>query len=355
MGIEGEEIAEPTEPCWPFWGLLRTTDLPSPAQGVGRTSWAGTHRTQVDVFGRLTDTAWQALRMLKRRSICELRAAASEIQSEIDGYVDHWIEAETESLAKILFERGGYQLGYLPEAAHGSENEIRNLLINWSCEWDDSSGLPKRDDLTDLEALSDCLGFREFDKAGLIHFGLVEPEEYEFYAVLTLMIVCDAIHSNPLPGYSKLESLSGVLAIGCATINAIDAISYADRIQFEEKIRKAIVSEQPAILAVEIEKRIKDREAEVKQRLSKAGEDGAKVRHALSTELKAWALRESRSIKGLPADKARELMKKIPALLSIRLKEAGNRLKDPERVIRDALSAERNKPATGSQPNVTDG
>ena len=216
-------------------------------------------------------------------------------------------------------------------------------MDNWSSEWGNASGLPRRDDLSDLEALSDCLGWNEYDEKELIHFGLVEPQEHEFYAVLTLMITCNAIHSNPFPTHPNSESLFQVMAIGHGTINAIDAITHADRIQFEGKIRKAVAAEQPAILAEELNKRINDREIESKKKLSDAGVKGSEIRHAVSKELKDWALMEGKKLKGLPTDKARELMKRLPLHIAEKLREAGDKLKDPERVIRDALAAQRNK------------
>jgi hypothetical protein len=337
------EFADTLEPCWPFWGLLEKFESPSHSRLGTYYTRVELRNLQPDSFKRFALVGRQALRMLGRRTICELRSAASEIQSEIESFIDYYIEAETKSLVESLCERGGYQLEYLPEEARGSEYEIRNLLANWSAEWDDTSGLPRRDDLSDLEALSDCLGWNWYDEKELIHFGLIEPEEHEFYAVLALMIICDAIHSNPLPIYPKSESLSQVMAIGHATINAIEAIAHADRIQFEGKIRKAVAAEQPAILAAELNKRINDREIKAKKKLSDAGVKGSEIRHALSKELKDWALMEGKKLKGLPTDKARELMKRLPLGIAEKLKEAGDKLKDPERVIRDALAAQRNK------------
>lgn len=81
-----------------------------------------------------------------------------------------------------------------------------------------------------------------------------------------------------------------------------------------------------------------------KQVFSEGGLKGAKVKNALSSELKAWALQEGKKIKGLPAAKARALMRKLPADLLTKLKEAGDKLKDPERVIREALAAQQKNP-----------
>lgn len=336
MEIENEETAERTEPCWPFWGVLQTVEESSYSRPGQLESRVMLCHSLSDIFKRFGLIGQKALRMLKHRSINELRDAASDIHSEIESFIDYYIEEETESLVKSLCERGGYQLGYLPEDARSSEYEVRNLLDNWSSEWGDASGLPKRDDFTDLEALSDCLGWNEYDEKEMMHFGLIEPEEHEFYAVLALMIICDAIHSNPFPIYPKSESLSLVKAIGCATINAIEAIAYADRIQFEGKIRKAIASEQPGILAAEIETRIKDREFKARQRLSAAGTKGAKAKNQLTNQLKVWALEQAAVMRGDDRAISRKLSAQIPEHLA----EAS---KAPERFIYDALRT-RNKP-----------
>lgn len=331
------------EPCWPFWGLLKVAEKPSYLKGGFVEISHTLEYPRNDFFNKFRWVGMQALALLKRRNIEEIGSAAEEIHSAIFDYIDQYIEQETESYVQRIASSGGWELGYLPEGSRGTEDEIRYLLNNWSGEWDDRPDLPSRDEINDLDALADCLQFDNFNETDLIHFGLVEPEEHEFYAVLALMITCNAIHSNPPPVHPNSESLSRVMAIGHGTINAIGAITHADRIQFEGKIRKAIAAEQPAILAAELNKRINDREIESKKKLSDAGVKGSEIRHAVSKELKDWALMEGKKLKGLPADKARELMKRLPLHIAKKLREAGDKLKDPERVVRDALAAQRNK------------
>lgn len=86
-----------------------------------------------------------------------------------------------------------------------------------------------------------------------------------------------------------------------------------------------------------------------------AGSKGANVKNKLSTELKIWAIAEGKKLKGLPAAKARVLMDMLPADLDSKLKNAGDKFKDPERVIREALVKQRNESSTTSQPHATDG
>ena len=264
MENEDDKTSELNEPCWPFWGLLKNSSATVPFSSGHLHPNIGLHRAPSDIFERFESIVRKALRMLGRRTLQELRDSAAEIQLEIESSIDEYIRAQTKDLVDSLCKHGGYQLGYLPQGARGTEAEIKDLLDNWSSEWDDSSGLPQRDDLTDLEGLANYLEWNKYDEKTLVHCGLIEPEEHEHFAVLTLMIICDAIQKNPHPTYPNPESVARVKAIGHATISAIEAIGYADRIQFEEKIRKTVAAEQPTILAAEIETRIRDREIKAK-------------------------------------------------------------------------------------------
>lgn len=85
-----------------------------------------------------------------------------------------------------------------------------------------------------------------------------------------------------------------------------------------------------------------------KAALAKAGAKGGESRHALSNELKNWAVMEGKKLKGHPADKARELMQRLPPDIEKKLEKAGDKFKDPERVVREALARQRNKPNTFS-------
>ncbi len=347
------EVIQDMEPCWPFWGLLVAFEHPPDSKGNAHYCIVMRPISQSDIFQRFDFVYRQSLEMLKQRKIGELRAAAMEIQAEIENSIDYYIEVETERLVRDLCENSGYQLDYLPNDSRGTEYQIRYLLSNWSSEWDDPSGLPQREEMSDLVALSEYLDGNKYDEKIGVHLGLVEPSEHEFYAVLALMIICESVHSNPLNSRHP-ESFSRMKEIGIATINAMEVIAYAEQIRFEIKIRKAIASEQPAILAAEIETWSKNRETQAKQRLSVAGAKGGENKNALSNELKNWALKEGKNLKGHPADKARKLMNRLPSDIDEKIKKAGDKFKDPERVIREALAKQRNESSTASQPHVTD-
>jgi acyl carrier protein len=99
------------------------------------------------------------------RTVSDMRYAATEIQSEIDEWFELYIEQETENRVQTLFSEGGWELNYLPSNPDHEEyeyngycqfptkDEIRNLLVNWSSEWDDTPSLPRRDDFSDLRKL----------------------------------------------------------------------------------------------------------------------------------------------------------------------------------------------------------
>lgn len=335
MDIEIDQTeAAAIEPCWPFWGMLKSFES-------GRLGIAGRpdriRKTIIlvgatpDFFQRFDSIGWKALGMLEHRSIDDLRNAAQEIWSEIEENRNWYVNDGTESLIKDLVKNGGYQSHYLPYGSHGTEDEYRHLLENWSADFDDLSGLPKSSDMSELDALSDYLDGNKYDKSSFFHLGLIEPEEHEFYAVLTLMIICDAVHSTPpRRDYREPESVSRVLAIGTATINAMDALAYAERIKFEAQIRNSIAAAQPAILAAEVEARSKERDSRNKKRLSEAGAKGAKAKNEATDKLKCWALAKAADMRDQDIDIARKLAAQIPSHLADVSKNA-------ERLIYDAL------------------
>ena len=273
MDTDDTEIispVNPVEPCWPFWGLLKEVEKRSYSIGEAVDLQHSLLYSKNDFFNRFWSIGKQALALLKRRTIDELRSAAKVIYAEIYDYKDSYIEQETEAYIKQLATQSVWELGYLPEGSHGTESEIRYLLKNWSSEWDDRPSLPSRDDVSDLEALCDCLYFDTYEVEDFIYFGLCEPDEYEFYAVLTLMIVCETFHSNPFTervnNYQTEPTASQVKAVGLGTIRAIEVLAYAEKIQVKENIKKAIDSAQPAVLAAALEAKISDRASKAAQK-----------------------------------------------------------------------------------------
>jgi len=254
MKSESSEQADLVEPCWPFWGQLKAAT--SHTHEKIDFEWPCS-----DYFNRFHLIELQALRMLERRDLTEIRFAAEEIGKQIDEEIDAYIEVETDSLVKSLSESGGYQCQYLPDGSHGTESEIRDLLENWS--FDDLSGLPDRSDLSALDALSNFLENDSDPDKGFIQLGLCEAEPHELYAVLALMTICQAIHSNPDPKcvnhYTVELSKSAITAIGDATIQAVEIMAYADKVKFEAQIKKAIAAQLPGLLAAAVNERATER------------------------------------------------------------------------------------------------
>ena len=277
---------EPVEPCWPFWGLLVRTERVEIRQPGTLREIILMKYPRPDFFNRFRSIGERSLGMLGRRTLQEIRSAAIEMQAEIDAWKDQYIEQETDNYIRRLSEHGGWELGYLPSDSRGTESEIRYLIENWSSEWDDSPSLPSKDDVSDFDALRDMY---QYEPEEFFYLGLVEPDEYEFYAVLALMKICEAAHSN-LPSESVsyqsrfTPTAVQVMAIGNATIEAIEALDYAERMQLEARIRKAVASEQPAILAAALADR-------VSERASKA----ALKRHSMSDPARNFVLKEWRT------------------------------------------------------------
>ena len=188
-------------------------------------------------------------------------------------------------------------------------------------------------------------------------------------AKLTEVSMCHAVQESQLSEAARARSRAGEAEphMSCDLTKLLATKIEMQRLQDEHsRIRQGNSELEKHLKKLESDIRFFEgmREAEEREEArmklasklrSEAGMTGGETRHALSRELKAWALieAEAKKLKGLPADKARELMKMLPDDLSNKLKQAGDKLKDPERVIRDALAVQRNKPITASQPNVT--
>ena len=270
---------------WPFWGLLHAVDEFHQAKGGYVKLSSAFKSSDVDLFNRFGWVGNKALAFLKRRKIDELISAAIEIDTEIQCFLDQYIDQETENYVQQLVTKGGWELGYLPEGSQGTEHDIRRLLANWSAEWDDRPNLPSRDDINDLGALVEFVQSDLFDESDLVQLGLVEPEVHEFYAVLSLMIICEAVHSNTLAtvvnGKRVALKIAQVEAVGIATIAAVETLAFAEINQLSQKFESAFDSDQPAILAAALK-------AQISERASKA----ALKRHAKNDAARNFVIKE---------------------------------------------------------------
>ncbi len=261
MEIESTDASEAVEPCWPFWGLLFYSER---ARRPNHTyPLVSFYSKEDEFFNRFDQVAEAALEMLTYRSLDDLRCSAREIQALINFAVESKMEKETEMLVRTLCEHGGYQLSYLPEGSSRTEDDIRELLKNWADEWDDDSGLTPRYIFSDIDELSDYLEHHKYLNKERIQLGLVDPNEHEFYAVLVLMIICNAVHLNRGAQRSS-EFFDQAMTIGEASIQAVEALALAKRIQIVNALtsavtavtlfKSAIASEQITPIAAVIEK-----------------------------------------------------------------------------------------------------
>jgi hypothetical protein len=311
------ESNEQVEPCWPFWGQLE-------AQRIDVHKQIFFQRPENDHFNRFNALAVHALRMLERRDLTEIRFAAEEIGKQIDEEIDAYIEVETDSLVRSLSEGVGYQCQYLPDGSHGTESEIRDLLENWSGEFDDPSGLPERDDLSDLDALSNFLDNDSDPHKEFIQLGLCEAEPHEFYSVLALMTICQTIHSNLRPicvvtypareyRYPGELSKSQITAIGNGTIQAVEIMACADKVRFEAQIRKSMAAQWPGLLAAAVNERATERASKAANK--RHAKDPKQANKTLTRECwDDWQKQPDRY--NGKADFARDMLDKFPNLKS---------------------------------------
>ena len=291
MGNEISEQAQPVEPCRPFWGHLKSEER-SLADGKIYFEYTGIDPEQMDdavnshenihfewpgndYFDEFPGIGLRALRMLKRRDLTEVISLAKKIQKIIDSEIDAYIKNEMNSLEKDLSENGGDPGRYFPT---GSQHTVEG----WSTE------LPERDALSDLDALSNFLESGEERGKQFIQLGCYQAEAHELYAVLALMTICEASHSNPSPlsikGTFCIEELIRKQTIenAKATIHAVKIMAYAEKVELEAQINKALAGEIPKLLAKAVEKRISDRATKAAQK------KWTKNDHAMNFVIAEW-------------------------------------------------------------------
>ena len=272
---------EPKEPCWPFWGVLSEKQITGLTTNNLITFYLS--YSYVDVFGRFRKIAEQCLSILKRRSLTELRSAANAIEAMIEDARNCYVEEETEEYIQRILRYDGWELGYLPEGSRGTELEVRELLDNWRPEWDDSPNLPSPDDLSRLDAL---LSYGEFEwnhqENSLFQLGLVEPEPVEAYAVLALMVICDAINNiQKLKVQNFPYNAKQVKELGIATIEAIEICNKVEFFKNLEQYQTEKKSEIRSTLKLEIER----------NQISRA-KNAAKIRFENNNEARKWVQSE---------------------------------------------------------------
>jgi len=280
MGNGGAKDANVDKQASPFWGLI--------SELVRREGTPNEKRARLvrvgksDLFGTFYPVGRRSLTFLNNRTVEELALAGEEMLKAIELEQQFYVETATDIYVKRLIERGGWELNYLPPDSLRTEGNIRRLIENWSSEWDQLWELPKPEDISKLEALEACI---EGNGNDLILFGLAEPSKYELYALLALLVVCDAIHENPLEvefgvAMSGIKSWQ-VMAIGRASIEALEVFNLAERERTEQKLKGTTAKQQAEFF-----------EEELQRRTSERGKNAANKRHAASREARKWVVQE---------------------------------------------------------------
>jgi hypothetical protein len=277
---------EPGEPCWPFWGLLEAATNPSLLPLSFSHSYIRIQDLP-DFFDEFRPIGQQALSLLKRRTIGELSVAATEIRAAIARSRVESMDIGIYDLITRPCTDGRSQLNPGQADHLHTEHEVSNLLESWANQWDDPSGLPTRDGLSDLDALR-WFGTYNGDKQ--LWYGLIEPEEYEFYAVLALLTICAAVHlAQPtragLPQNPAEPTIWQLKVVGRAAINAMEAIGHAESLKSAQQIRHDNDLKQSKNQAEAVAEALS---RETSEKAAKA----ANKRHAPHTIARAWVTKE---------------------------------------------------------------
>lgn len=153
-------------------------------------------------FSHLRSIVTRARQLLKNRTRDEIVSAAHNA----DWFIDEYFKSEKDDYIRRLLDKGGWELGYLPEEQR-NEAGIRWLLDNWPSEADDlSPRIPTPENTSELDALKECIGWYVLDDDAEFPKG----REFEYFAILALWLVANAMEwlkwlSNPKPLTSSLS------------------------------------------------------------------------------------------------------------------------------------------------------
>ncbi len=284
MDIENQEASEPTEPCWPFWGLLIEHEKP-PAQFYDKKyeCYVILNFKNRDFFSGFHEVVRECLTILQHRTPSELRGAAAILQEGIEDQQGWYVENETEKYIQDLSRDGGWELNYLPDGSSGSEYDIRKLLKNWSNAWDDPIRLPQEDDLPRVDALAECIENSWKRDGDLIYFGSFKFKYVELLALLSLMVICQSIHTISVENeyrYGKIPA-EDLILIGNTTVETLRIYRLIELARLESQLKSANAAERSAIFEKEFARR---KSEEAKRKADKG--------HAKRNEARDWVLIE---------------------------------------------------------------
>lgn len=255
-----QELQE--EPSGPFWGLLGEYEKP-PAEFYDEKyeRYAFLNLKGKDYFGGLESVARDGVKILCDRTPIELTAAAKLIQEAIDEQQAWYVEDELEQRVQDLVEHGGWELKYLREGALGTEDEIRDLLKYWSAAMDEPSGLPGPEDLASIDALRECIGDVWKQDGDVICVGPYRLKHIEVLALVSLMLICQAVHTASNTDKLHHSQSHDLIVIGKATVEVLQIYRLIELLRLEAEIKAAKVAETPEVLAAAISKVMTERAA----------------------------------------------------------------------------------------------
>jgi hypothetical protein len=229
--------------------------------------------------------------LLKRRTIGELSVAAKEIRAAIARSLVENMDIGIYDLITKPCANEGSQMNPAQADCPITEDEISNLLESWAKQWDDPSSLPTRDGLSDFDAMR---GFCRFSGDKQILDGLVELEEYEFYAILALMTICAAVHLvQPTRGdssqYPADPTILQLKVIGRAAINAMESVTHAENLKSAQQSRHKNDLEQARLQAKKVTLAVTEA---LSQEASNKGVNAANKRHAPGKSARDWVRKE---------------------------------------------------------------
>lgn len=177
---------------------------------------------------KLKDVVQRARRLLPGRTNSQLSIAAEVI----DWFIDEYFEAEKSSLVDKILANGGWELGYLEEAAR-TEAGVRELLDNWpSSAGDNAPDYPNSQNTSDFRALVACIdNYIVTDDSEF-----PEAQPWEYFAVLALWKVADCIRSlNPTESTKVLNDIAdGVSALADQLVGSSSSVPYIYKCVMDE-------------------------------------------------------------------------------------------------------------------------
>lgn len=172
----------------------------------------------------LSSIVRRARAMVEKRSRDELVKAANNA----DFFIEQYFSGEKDNYIWQLLQDGGGALRYLPVEAC-NESGIRQLLDDWPPGVPPPPDMATAENTNEVDALKAYIGDWQLDGESDFKDG----HEYEYFAVLALWLVVDAmdVYTAGLGGGNEYIRLA---MAGSIALAAMDAVCYAEQLRAEE-------------------------------------------------------------------------------------------------------------------------